>query len=118
MRVSIICNIGKDVKVMKDISAIIVAAGASSRMKADINKVFMSLGSKTVIRKTLEVFENTPCIKEIILVTREEDIKKAQAEAQGITKLKKIVKGGSERQISVSNGVKEADCFEYMPYAD
>ncbi len=93
---------------MKEISAVIVAAGASSRMKADINKVFMNLDGKTVIRNTLEVFENTSCIKEIILVTREEDIAKAQEEAKGITKLKKIVKGGSERQISVANGVKEA----------
>ena len=95
---------------MKDISAVIVAAGASSRMKADINKVFMPLDGRTVIRNTLEVFENTPCIKEIILVTREEDIQKAEKEAIGITKLKAIVKGGSERQISVSNGVKEAKC--------
>ena len=95
---------------MKDISAVIVAAGASSRMKADVNKVFMKLGNKTVIRNTLEVFENTSCIKEIILVTREEDIDKAEIEAKGITKLKKIVKGGAERQISVANGVKEAKC--------
>ena len=95
---------------MKDISAVIVAAGASSRMKADINKVFMPLDGRTVIRNTLEVFENAPCIKEIILVTREEDILKAENEAIGITKLKAIVKGGSERQISVSNGVKEAKC--------
>ena len=93
---------------MKDISAVIVAAGASSRMKADINKVFMPLDGRTVIRNTLEVFENTPCIKEIILVTREEDIQKAEKVAIGITKLKAIVKGGSERQISVSNGFKEA----------
>ncbi|MBE6732079.1 MAG: 2-C-methyl-D-erythritol 2,4-cyclodiphosphate synthase [Ruminococcaceae bacterium] len=95
---------------MKDISAVIVAAGASSRMKADVNKVFMKLGNKTVIRNTLEVFENTSCINEIILVTREEDIDKAEIEAKGITKLKKIVKGGAERQISVANGVKEAKC--------
>ena len=50
---------------MKDISAVIVAAGASSRMKADINKVFMELDGRTVIRNTLEVFENTPSIKKL-----------------------------------------------------
>ena len=93
---------------MKEISAVIVAAGASSRMKSDINKVFMNLNGTTVLRNTLEVFEATDIISEIILVVRNEDIAKAENEALGITKLKAIVKGGSDRQISVSNGVKEA----------
>ena len=95
---------------MKKVSAVIVAAGSSSRMKADINKVFMDLGGKTVIRNTLEVFEGSPVISEIILVTRECDIEKAREIASGITKLKNIVAGGSDRQQSVSNGVRMASC--------
>ncbi len=85
---------------------IIVAAGSSSRMKGQ-DKLFAPIGGIPVIAKTLRVFENSPLICEITVVTREE--KKADisliAEKYAISKLKQIVNGGSCREESVRNGV-------------
>jgi 2-C-methyl-D-erythritol 4-phosphate cytidylyltransferase len=95
------------------LAVIIVAAGASSRMKG-INKQFLELGSIPVIAKTLLVFENCDTIKNIILVARDEDIFALQliAEKYSISKLSDIVCGGKTRQESVLKGLSrltEAD---------
>ncbi len=101
---------------MKDINitAVIVAAGSSTRMGADKSKLLLEVGGKTVIRRTLETFENTDCISKIVLVTREQDIPAMKNEAQGITKLINIVKGGKDRQDSVLNGVSAAGDCDYI----
>ena len=70
------------------ITAVIVAAGSSTRMGGDKSKLLLEVGDKTVIRRTLEVFEKTACIDEIVLVTRERDIPVMWQEAEGINKLK------------------------------
>ena len=50
------------------LSAIIVAAGASERMGFD--KLFAPLGDKPVIAHTIDAFERTSCVGEIVLVHR------------------------------------------------
>ena len=52
------------------LSAIIVAGGSSQRMGFD--KLFAPLGGKTVVGHTLEAFDRTRCVGEIILVGRED----------------------------------------------
>lgn len=88
------------------LAAIIVAAGASSRMKG-INKQFLEIGSVPVIAKTLLVFEKSEIIKNIILVARDEDIFALQliSEKYSISKLSDIVCGGKTRQESVLKGL-------------
>lgn len=88
------------------ICAIIVAAGSSSRMKMDVPKVLIKINNKTVIKRTLEVFEKTDIIDEIVLVTKEEDYDEILLETTGIDKIKAVVIGGNNRQDSVLNGVK------------
>ena len=60
---------------MKRISAIIVAAGNSTRM-GGINKQFALLDEIPVIARTLLAFEKSCHIFEIIVSTRESDIDK------------------------------------------
>lgn len=88
-------------------SAVIVCAGSSARM-GGVNKILMPLGDRLVIGQTMKAFEETPEIREIIIVARECDIPEIEAEAQhtGITKLVKCVTGGSTRQESVINGIR------------
>jgi 2-C-methyl-D-erythritol 4-phosphate cytidylyltransferase len=95
------------------IPVIIVAAGASSRMKGT-NKQLTLLGGIPVIIRTLMVFENSKDISNIILVVRDEDLFEIQMLTQKymITKLSDIVCGGKTRQESVLKGfsrLKESD---------
>ena len=87
------------------VSAVIVAAGSSTRMGT--NKQLLMLGNRPVIAHTLAAFQNTPVVSEIVLVTREEDreLLRGMAAQYGITKLAAVVAGGAERQDSVANGV-------------
>lgn len=88
-------------------SVVIVCAGNSTRM-GGINKILMPLGDRLVIGQTLKSFEDSPSIKEIIIVARESDIPEIEAEAKrtGISKLVKCVTGGATRQESVINGIR------------
>lgn len=92
-------------------TAIIVAAGKSERMGANIDKAFVSLGSKPVIVWSLMAFERCTDIHQIVLVVRKDQIAAAKSLASmfGISKLRKIVPGGQKRQDSVMCGIKEMD---------
>lgn len=90
---------------LEGLPVIIVAAGSSSRMGGQ-NKQFLKLGGIPVIARTLMAFENSPHIKNIILVVREEDIFSLQllCERFGISKLSDIICGGASRPESVLKG--------------
>ncbi len=93
------------------VTAIIVAAGKSERMGAGTDKAFLSLGSKPVIAWSLLAFERCTDIDQIILVVRKDQLVAAKAVTQmfGISKISKIIAGGTKRQDSVMNGLKELD---------
>ena len=55
------------------VSAIIVAAGGSTRMGSSDSKQFIALSGKTVIERTLTTFQHCGLIKEIVVVCREQD---------------------------------------------
>jgi 2-C-methyl-D-erythritol 4-phosphate cytidylyltransferase len=89
---------------------VIVAAGKGTRMNMDINKQYVEVAGKPVLVRTLEAFQNCEVINEIILVVNEQDIiycKQDIIEKFGFSKVKSIVSGGTERQYSVYNGLKE-----------
>lgn len=87
------------------IPVIVVAAGASSRMKGT-NKQLINLGGIPVIIRTLRAFENCDDISNIILVVRDEDLFEIQmlTHKYMITKISDIVCGGASRQESVLKG--------------
>ena len=89
-------------------SVIIVCAGNSTRM-GGVNKILMPLGDRLVIGVTMQAFQACGSVSEIVIVAREADIPaiKAEAEAAGITKLTACTVGGTTRQESVINGVKQ-----------
>ena len=93
------------------ITAVIIAGGKGVRMGQDIPKQFILLDGKPVIIYTLEVFEKHPLVDNIVVVCIDgwQDTLKSYAEKNGITKLKKIVKGGSSGQESIRNGVESLE---------
>ncbi len=90
------------------ISAIIVAAGSSTRMGDGIDKQMVMLGAMPVLAHSLSVFERCAAVDEIVVVTKGENIMDiaALAEEFGFQKLRTVVTGGDTRQKSVQNGVE------------
>jgi 2-C-methyl-D-erythritol 4-phosphate cytidylyltransferase len=93
------------------VTAIVVAAGKSTRMGAGSDKAFMSLCGKPVVAWSLLALERSKAVDRIILVVRKEQILGATALAKtfGISKLMKVVAGGTRRQESVQAGLNECD---------
>ncbi len=86
-------------------SAIILAAGSSTRMNGE-SKQFLMLGEMPVVARTVIEFERSNCIDEIIIVAKKEEISlyEAFAEKYSITKPLKVVEGGETRQESARLG--------------
>jgi len=94
---------------MENVVAIIPAAGSGKRMQKGVNKQFLEIGGQTVIERTLGAFQNADRVNRVIVVTKKEEIESVKAIAQtcGFTKVKSIVQGGTERQDSIYQGLKE-----------
>lgn len=88
-------------------TAIIAAGGSGSRMGLDFNKIFLDVDDKPILAYTLDVFEFSDCIDNIILVCKEADRSLCEAIIKrfAYTKVKTIVQGGSTRQESIRNGL-------------
>lgn len=86
---------------------IIIAGGVGSRLGAPVPKQFIEVLGKPVIAYTMENFQNHPEIDAIELVCVEgyQNLLKEIVDKYGITKVTKIVKGGSEYERSIMNGV-------------
>ncbi len=92
--------------------AIIPAGGAGKRLKADVAKQYLLLNQTPVVAHTLQVFQNSKIIDEIILVLPSADLASAPqnlTDKYGLKKVTKIVAGGKERQDSVRNGLAAID---------
>jgi 2-C-methyl-D-erythritol 4-phosphate cytidylyltransferase len=87
---------------------IVDAAGKSERMGENVDKAFISLGTKPVLVYSLLAFERCPDIDGVILVIRDDRLEAARGMVQifGCTKVKRIVVGGAKRQSSVCNGLE------------
>lgn len=95
----------------KKCAAVITAAGSGKRMGSDRKKQFIVLYGKPVIAYTLEKFQNTDEIDDIVLVVSEDDIDFCRSEIvvkYGFSKVREILAGGAERQESVYKGVVAA----------
>lgn len=91
--------------------AIIPAAGIGERFQSSTAKVLVSLNGRPLIVHTCEVFQNCPLVDSVVLVVSpdiEGPVKKLIAD-YGLTKVKKVVRGGKTRSISVFNGLQQLD---------
>lgn len=99
------------------ISAIIAAAGSSSRFKKG-QKLLFDLNGISVIEKTVKTFNNHPMIDEIVICTSENIIEEVQKIARNYPKVKKVILGGAKRQDSVRNGLKALDNPDFVAIHD
>jgi 2-C-methyl-D-erythritol 4-phosphate cytidylyltransferase len=90
---------------------IIPSAGLGLRMggKSGLKKNYIAINGRPILARTIEVFENTPEIDAIIVVTGRQDIEYCQGEIVdkfNFTKVTAILKGGETRQDSVANALR------------
>lgn len=88
-------------------AAVVVAAGSSTRMGTD--KLMLPLMDIPVIVHTLKAVQAAPSIDEIVVVTREDLLVPIGQLCQdfGLSKVKKIIRGGPTRMHSVRLGTQE-----------
>ena len=89
-------------------SAVIVAAGNSTRMGKGVSKQLLKLAGVPVLARTLHAFSQSGYIDEIIVVTRPEDMREISTilTTYGIKKPVRLVAGGATRAESVKRGVE------------
>ena len=93
------------------VSAVIVAAGNSTRMGTGKSKQFIMLRGEPVIKHTLCAFEISDLIDSVVVVCREQDENETKSiiKKSGFGKVKAVVYGGKTRGESVKNGVQACD---------
>lgn len=86
---------------------IIIAGGVGSRLGAKVPKQFVEVLGKPIIAYTMEHFQNHTEIDaiELVCVDGYQEHLKSIADKYGINKVFKIIKGGSEYERSIMNGV-------------
>ncbi|MDL1958889.1 MAG: 2-C-methyl-D-erythritol 4-phosphate cytidylyltransferase [Deltaproteobacteria bacterium] len=94
-----------------NVSAIIVAAGAGIRFGARIPKQFIALGGRPVFAWSLEVFERSSLINEMIVVVPPSDeVSAIEITRKWVHRVPvKVVPGGATRQESVQSGLDAVD---------
>ena len=98
-------------------TAIVLAAGQGKRMNSRIQKQFLEIDHRPVLYYSLECFQKSPLIQDIILVTGEEMIsycKKEIVERYNFTKVTKVIAGGKERYESVYQGLLACEDCDYV----
>ena len=98
-------------------TAIVLSAGQGKRMGTKVQKQYLELEGKPILYYSLQAFQQSDLIDEIILVVGENQKEYCETEIVSkyqISKVKKIVQGGAERFHSVWNGLREVDEAGYV----
>ncbi len=89
----------------KSLSVIIAAGGSGKRLGEAVPKQFLKIQGKTILEKSIEPFQKSVLVDEIILVVPEDNVIEAKKIGAKFSKIINIVLGGAERQVSVKNGL-------------
>ena len=93
------------------VTAIVLAAGRSTRMGGGPNKQFIELLGKPLVYYSLAAFEQCCAIDAIVVVRRPDCAEQAERVVRdfGFKKVTAFTDGGVERQNSVWNGLEKCD---------
>ncbi len=82
------------------------------RMGAAVNKQYLLLDGRSILAKTLQLFQDAPFIDEVYPIVPADEVDYCQREVvdrYGLDKVKRVIVGGAERQNSVLNGLRALD---------
>ncbi len=82
------------------VAAIVLAAGAGTRMADEGNKVFLEIDGVTVLDWSLRVFNESPSVERVILVAARPDLEACRRAAAQFSKVSAVVEGGATRHES------------------
>lgn len=88
------------------VAAIIVAAGAGTRMRSNVNKVFIDVRGRSLLEWSLALFQEVPAVTETVIVGRQADLERCRQLSRRYPKLSAVVPGGDVRHRSEFAGVK------------
>lgn len=89
--------------------AVVLAAGKGKRMGSDVPKQYIELDHKPVVYYSLNIFQKSEVIDEIILVTGKDEIEYCRTNIvfkYGLSKVTNIIEGGKERYNSVAKALE------------
>ena len=91
--------------------ALIVFAGQGSRINSKVPKQFIKINGKEIVSYTIEAFQFSPEIDEIVLVTNRDyiDYVNNLVKKYSFDKVKHVLVGGNTRQESVKLGLINTD---------
>lgn len=94
----------------RKVIAIIFAGGTGVRMGAELPKQFIEVEDKPIIVHTLEIFEKSSLVDDIYIAGKDEylDVLKELVDKYKISKVKRIVPGGTSALGSQYNALAEA----------
>lgn len=92
--------------------AVIPSGGVGSRFNSPIPKQYVEVLGKPLIAYTLEVFQKSDLVDQIIIPAEKSYFKFLEEikEKYNLSKITQIIEGGKERQDSVYNGIKASNC--------
>ena len=87
-------------------AAIVVAGGEGVRMQAPINKVFLDLVGRSILERSLDLFESSAIVDEVVVVARAADLRQCEPLRERFQKLRAVVAGGDTRHRSEFAGLR------------
>ena len=101
------------------VGVVVVAAGMSTRMEG-VNKTFAELTGRPLIAVTLEAFDSSPLVDEIVVVLARRDLGAAREllSSYGFGKVSTACQGGARRQDSVLNGLRALEPCDWVMVHD
>ena len=102
----------------KKCTAIVLSAGQGKRMGTAIQKQYIELSGKPIIFYTLDAFQKSAIIDDIVLVVgegQENWVRDEIVEKYQLTKVRSIIPGGKERYDSVWAGLRGLHALKEQP---
>ena len=104
---------------MSKVGAVIVAAGSSTRM-GGVDKTFAPILGLPLVVHTINQFESSPLVDQIVLVVANDSVEQAREliQQQAYSKVTNICVGGRRRQDSVRYGLESLSGCEWVMVHD
>jgi 2-C-methyl-D-erythritol 4-phosphate cytidylyltransferase len=97
---------------LNEVSAIVVAAGRGKRLGGKVLKQFLQLDGKPILYHTLLKFERCDLVGDVVIVAPEDwllYVVQDIVDRFRVTKVRKVIPGGKERQDSVYTGLRAVE---------
>lgn len=97
--------------------AVVLAAGKGKRMGSDVPKQYIELENKPIVYYSLNIFQESEVIDEIILVTGKDEIEYCRTNIvlkYGLSKVTNIIEGGKERYNSVYQALQNITSCDFV----